>query len=359
VTFQNVPIINNAGTPVVQIVVGSSAKPSDGVAAANIAAAIGNLAFTTVPLTASVNATQAKSVLHVVVTNPSYALSNQQVWLNESSSTFGSSGTYGFGALIGSVLNRGIPLGSPANTKYLSASGYGYPVGTGGQIPISASPPYSVFTAAGFVPTSTSVSASSNGGGVTFTSFRNNTAPGYDNVLQVTNSQLPGLLSNSGSSGETESLWLTGFPVYDQQSGVNSFAIVDVDGAYEATFNKPISVFATNGNTVTVKAGNGVNNAAFSLLGKNWTIVGVTPPASGSYATTTAVAGGALQLAQSLSPLTTVYVGQNLTSGNFKVVLNDLGEPNSNGVSPAALSIYYNGAGLPGPLVVAKTPAPG
>ncbi|MDE1869327.1 MAG: hypothetical protein KGH60_05195, partial [Candidatus Micrarchaeota archaeon] len=35
VTFQNVPVITTSGQPVVQVVVGSNAKASDGVAAAN------------------------------------------------------------------------------------------------------------------------------------------------------------------------------------------------------------------------------------------------------------------------------------------------------------------------------------
>src|SRR5271154_1602714 len=84
ITFQNVPIISNSGQPVVQVVVGSNAKPWDGVTAANIAAAIGNLAYTSVPVTATVNATQAQKVLHVAVSSSSYTLSTQQVWLNES-----------------------------------------------------------------------------------------------------------------------------------------------------------------------------------------------------------------------------------------------------------------------------------
>ncbi|MGC8586584.1 MAG: S-layer protein, partial [Candidatus Micrarchaeia archaeon] len=104
VSFQNVPIISNSGQPLVQIVIGSQAKPSDGVAAANIAAAIGNLAFYTVPVTAKVNTTEAQSVLHVAVTGANYTLVNPQVWLNESGTAL-SSGTYGFSALIGSVLN--------------------------------------------------------------------------------------------------------------------------------------------------------------------------------------------------------------------------------------------------------------
>ena len=113
VTFQNVPIISNSGQPVVQVVVGSHAQPSDGVAAANIAAAIGNLAYTSVPVTASVNQTEAAKVLHVVG-SPSYTLSDQQVWLNESGAISSSTGgTYVFSALIGSVLNQGVQLGAP------------------------------------------------------------------------------------------------------------------------------------------------------------------------------------------------------------------------------------------------------
>ncbi len=46
ISFQNIPIINNAGQPVVQIVIGSDSLPSDGIVAANIAAAIGSLAHT-------------------------------------------------------------------------------------------------------------------------------------------------------------------------------------------------------------------------------------------------------------------------------------------------------------------------
>ncbi|MGC9190955.1 MAG: S-layer protein, partial [Candidatus Micrarchaeia archaeon] len=130
VTFQNVPIISNNGQPVVQVVVGSGAKPSDGVAAANIAAAIGNLAFTTVAVTANVNATQAASVLHVAVSGANYTLVNPQVWLNESGTAL-SSGTYGFSALIGSVLNRGVKVTSQSysSTKELSSgsTGYAYP----------------------------------------------------------------------------------------------------------------------------------------------------------------------------------------------------------------------------------------
>jgi len=332
VTFQNVPIINNAGQPVVQVVIGSTAKPSDGVAAASISAAIGNLAYTTVPVTASVNATQAAAVLHPVVSSSSYTLSSQQVWLNESSLVY-ASGTYSFGALIGSVLNRAVQLGSPINTKTLQGAGsYAYPETNS----LTSSPMASAYTGI-FVPVSTSVSASTNGGGISFSSFVSGT---NDNILQVGNAQLPALLSNAGTYGENEYLWLTGFPVFDQETSVNNFALLNAGGAYQVTFNKPIPRFT---------AANSVNNAQFVLLGQNWTILGssISSPGVANALTTTTSTGGKLQLASSLSPITTVYVGHNVTSApvsGFTVQLTDIGQPNANGVSPAAFNIYYNGA---------------
>ncbi len=44
-----------------------------------------------------------------------------------------------------------------------------------------------------------------------------------------------------------------------------------------------------------------------------------------------------------VTPLTTVYVGQNLSVGSFTVELQDLTYPNANGVSDAVLSATYNG----------------
>ncbi|MGI0100151.1 MAG: S-layer protein [Candidatus Micrarchaeaceae archaeon] len=330
ITFQNVPIISNSGQPVVQVVIGSNAKPSDGVVAANIAAAIGNLAYTSVPVTASVNATQATSVLHVAVSSSSYTLANQQVWLNESGSVGANAGTYLFSALIGSVLNGAIVLNSPQNTKTLQGSGqYTYEHST----TIALSPPASPYTTAGFVPVSTSVTSNNNGGGASFTQF---SSTSYDNIMELTSSQYSGLLSNYGGHGETEYLWLTGFPVFDQGSAgspVNQFQLLDAGGAYQATFSTPIQNTVSNG-------GLGIN-APINLLGQNWTILNATGPSS-TVTSSGTVNGGRIYLASALVPMQTVYVGHNLTSGPWTVELTDLGQPNSNGLSPASLSILYN-----------------
>jgi len=325
VTFGNIPIINSQGQPVVQIVVGSTAAPSDGVVAANIAAVIGNLAFTSTNVTATVGGT---SNLKCVISTPTCTLTNQQVYLGESGLA-SSSSSYVFSALIGSVLNRGVSLNTPASTKALQ-SGNQYAFQESDSL--SLSPSASPYTAAGYVPFST-VTATNNGGGVSFAGF---SSGGYDNILQVTNANLPSLLNNWGGNGESEVLWVTGFPVYDQQNSVHAFQLLSAGGAYQVVFNTPIQN-RTSSNSIQI-------NTPIKLLGKSWTILSATGGGTGvSVTSSTAVAGGKLKLASSLTPLTTLYVGQNMTTGPFTVVLQDLGQPNSNGVSPASVAVYTNG----------------
>ncbi len=336
ITFQNVPIISNSGQPVVQIVIGSTAQPLDGVSAANIAAAIGNLAYTSVPVTASVNQTQAASVLHATLgTGATYSLANQQVWLNETGTT-SVSGSYSFTALIGSVLNRALQLNVPYSTKSLQAGGSQYAYSSATSISTTLTPAQSPYTGVG-VPINTTPNYNINGGGVsipssgaTFTGSSNG-----DNILRVDSTELPGLMNNAGNNGESEYLWVTGFPVFVQQtsSQAGGFALLSAGGAYQVTFAKPLALTTSNG---------GANNAEFTLLGQNWTLLGGRYPSS-SVGQNYAVAGGNVTLASSLTPLTTVYVGHNLTSGSFVVSLEDLGQSNSAGVSPASLAVYYNG----------------
>ncbi len=325
VTFGNIPIINSQGQPVVQIVVGSQAAPSDGVVAANIAAVLGNLAFTSTNVTATVGGT---SNLHCVISTPTCTLTNQQVYLGETGLA-SSSSSYVFSALIGSVLNRAVSLSTPASTKTLQGAGqYAFQETSS----LTASPPASPYTAAGYVPFST-VTASNNGGGVSFAGF---TSGGYDNILQVTNANLPSLLSNSGSNSESEILWVTGYPVYDQQNSVKAFQLLSAGGAYQIVFAKPIQN-RTSSNSVNI-------NAPIKLLGQSWTILNAIGAGHNVAVTSsTGIAGGKLKLAASLTPLTTLYVGQNLTTGPFQVVLQDLGQPNNNGISPASVAVYTNG----------------
>lgn len=330
VTYSNVPIINNAGQPVVQVVVGSLAKPTDAVAAGNIAAAIGNLAFTQKTISPLINTTAAKAALHVSVTSSSYTLSNKQVWLNESSTT-SVQGAYSFSALIGSVLNRGIQLGSPQNTKSLQANSYSYLESNS----LTLSPAASPYTVPG-VPFS-SVTASYNGGGVSFSSLTKGSSPSaYDNILQVSHSNLPALLSNYGNNGENEYLWLTGFPVYDQ--AINSLALLSAGGAYQVTFNKPIP---------SKTSSNSINTASISLLGTPYSIIGYNSVGVPQTSTTTTAPGGHIELAAALSNMTTLYVGNSTSVGPYRVELEGLGNTNQSGISTAAISIYYKNSSSP------------
>ena len=84
ITYSNTPIISESGVPQVKIVVGSNAAASDGVVAANIAAMIGNLAWRTQAVTATVAGT---SGVGCTVSGASggagtCAISNEKVWLN-------------------------------------------------------------------------------------------------------------------------------------------------------------------------------------------------------------------------------------------------------------------------------------
>ncbi len=324
-------IINSNGQPVVQVVVGHAAQPSDGVAAANIAAAIGNLAYTSVPVTATVNATQAASVLHAQVSGSSgYTITNAQVWLNETGAT-SVSGAYAFSSLIGSVINRAVTLNLPIYTKTLQSSGqYSYP-NYGGTISTTASPQASAYSGVS-APVNSTPSYNYNGGGVTFSQFGGSKTSNNDNILALSGTQVPGLLSSSGSYSETEYLWVTGFPVYNQNAG--EFTLLSAGGAYQVVFGKPIYIWASNNN---------YNQATFTMLGQQWTIINATPPSTTATQTTAVQGSSSMYLAQSLVPLTTVYVGQNLTAGAYTVTLTDLGQPNSNGVSTASVNLYYNG----------------
>ncbi len=329
VTWSNIPIINNQGQPVVQVVVGSTAQPSDGVVAANIAAVLGNLAFTSINVTGQVGNTAG---VHCVVTTPTCSLTNQQVWFNEKGFS-APSGTYAFTALIGSVLNGAVQAGAPAQTKSLqTSSAYTYPETS--PIAISISPVSSPFTTG---PNVNHPVNGNNGGGLTFSSF---TKSGQDNILQIGPSQLPALPNNWGANGQTNYLWLTGFPVYDQQTGTNpttpNLAVASFGGAYQAVWNKPIQ-------EPWVAKGNTINNAAIRFLGQNWTILNYTTPLSNSASTSNAIVGGTLSLATTLTPIQTIYVGHNISSGGFTVALTDLGQPNSAGVSQASVNVYYNG----------------
>ena len=346
-TLFNVPIINSAGTPVVQIVVGSGTQTpyspgiSDGVVAANIAAAIGSLAHTSSNITATVSGT---SGVKCVVTTPTCTLSNQEVWLGEKGLVT-PTGSYSFKALIGSVINGAVlNYNTLSATKSLQGSGsYSYPEEPTPAYAITATPTSpSPYTGTGTSPSvPASVLSGTNGGGVNFYTFKNSSGgTNYDNIVELTNGQVPSLQNNAGTYGESESLWLAGFPVYDQN--ISNFAVLDTQGAYELLFTKPIPVY-TNGHT---------NRVGLTILGENWTIYNATPPKVSAGSITDAltaqtfVTGGNVTLAQSSTPIQRLNVSDNLTvdSGKITILLQDLSYvEGSSSTSQATFVVFNNG----------------
>ena len=251
----------------------------------------------TTSTTSSVTTTSTTSSVTISTTIPS---TTSTVTTTAPTTTIigpGVSNTYNVSALIGSVLNGAVILGAPASTKYIQGQGP-YSFQELGSLTLStAASPY-----LSGVPFSTSVTPSYNGGGVHFTTFSNSA---FDNIMQVTSAQLPTLLNNAGNNGETESLWITGFPVYDQASGINNFQLLDAGGAYQITFNKPI-LFNGAATSVTTTAR---LNVPILLLGQSWTIVAGYGAGAGKVSFSNTVAGGQIQL---LGPHSNII---NITNG--------------------------------------------
>ncbi len=291
VSFQNVPIINSQGMPVVQIVVGSKASISDGVVAGNIAAVIGNLAYYSENVNASINQTQLSCKI---------SGSSPEVYLNEVQSISSNPSAYTFSSIIGSVLNNAVLQGNYQNTKTLqSNSQYAFQETTN----INNNP--SPFTNIGFQG---SPLYPSEFGGIQFNSFDSN---GYDNLIKIS---LPSINSN-----ENQAIYVAGFPAYNSQT--KSLELNDANLVYQISFTNPI-----------------VSGDSFEFLGTNYTIMSINPtqiPTTQNFTTT-----GYIQTAK-YSNTVILDVGHNMTLGNFTINLGDLSQPNTQGISEADILVYY------------------
>jgi len=325
ISFNGVPIIGSNGAPVVQIVVGNNAKISDGIVAANIAAIIGQLSFAQKQVSLTYNVSLPSIVQNVV---PKVTVSNVSVYLGESGVTGTSSSSVLFNTVIGSIINQAVLQnpGSAIYTKSLQTNdAYTFPETSN----INSVPQQSPYTFIG-VPINQSVSAGYNGGGASFSRFsaysNGNT---YDNILNV---NMPGLLSNSGPTSETESLWLTGITAFNQHD--NALELEDGNMAYKVTFGNPINIL-TNGQTTHEK---------FSFLGNDYITYNFTPP-TGTVQSGQVINGGSISLAQAVLPSQIIYVGEpvNITGTNMAIELGDLSYVNSNGISNADIEILVNG----------------
>ena len=216
------------------------------------------------------------------------------------------------GALIGSVLNAAVLSNSTkSNTKTAETGSTDAnavyqeeTISPGNGYLTTNTPSVSPFTGVSVdVPLSSTISATTNGGGLgsplALQAYSNGLY--YDNIVSLNSTELPGLLYNFGNSEETETLWLIGMPVYNQNR--TNFAILDANAAYQLTFGKPISVYTQKTNPYQH-----INPVNIIIFGANYTISNAMPP-SGSTDSSHFLIGGNIILTSSKGTL-------NLTSGN-------------------------------------------
>ncbi len=216
------------------------------------------------------------------------------------------------GALIGSVLNAAVFSNSTkSNTKTAETGSTDAnavyqeePLSPGNGYLTTNTPSVSPFTGVSVdVPLSSTISATTNGGGLgsplALQAYSNGLY--YDNIVSLNSTKLPGLLYNFGNSEETETLWLIGMPVYNQNR--TNFAILDANAAYQLTFGKPISVY-----TQKTDPYQHINRVNITIFDVNYTISNAIPP-SGNTDSSHFLIGGNIMLTSSKGTL-------NLTSGN-------------------------------------------
>ena len=231
------------------------------------------------------------------------SLNGNSISFHALASNFSSEPTYTIFIPIGAVLNQGLLDSNPDAAKTLQSSlPYAFP---------SESSPYSLgnpsiipspFAGASGIPEiSNTINYSKNGGGLTYSSFSSN---GFENMIRLSNSQLPSLLSNNGLYDESQYLWVGGFSLFDQQLSNNtgSLAILDPFIAYQISLRGPIYANAS------AYASNKINPIKINMLGYNWTVINASAPSSNMPSSSNFILGGNIIL-------TSLFASGNLKTG--------------------------------------------
>ena len=173
---------------------------------------------------------------------------------------------------LGAVLNQGLLDSNLQASKTLQSSPpYAfqdetspYSLGNSSTIP-------SPFTGASGIPQiSIPINYSKNGGGLTYPSFSSN---GFENILRISNSELPSLLNDSGKYNESQYIWVGGFSLFDQQTNnTGNLSILDPSVAYQISLRGPLYANAI------AYASNSINPIEISMLGYNWTVINASAP---------------------------------------------------------------------------------
>jgi len=333
VTYGNTPIISAEGVPQVKIVVGEKAAASDGVAAANIAALIGNLAFKSQEVTATVS---GAANLGCTVTGGAgagtCAVSNEKVTLEVTvPGTVG--GVYPFNAYINDWVDKKLQ-----NREFSTVD--------------------DVYN------TSLDLSPFATGVGEAGKTYA---------VKKITSAEFPALQSPTVTDPyankqykEEQTLWFQAHAQYDTLN--KKLAATDQKGAYQIEFTHDQAGIPVGTCDATVKTNLDSSSQTdenvgdyskcpeqdmtdrhrvhIGFLGDTYIISQMTPPTSCSDLTspTSECTGGSINLAKE-SAYGIVHVGENLTAGAYVLKLQDIEAPLGNGAQSAAAVAIYDSTG--------------
>ncbi len=357
VTYSNTPIISADGAPQVKVVVGTNAAASDGVAAANIAALIGNLAFKSQTITPTVGGlTNLGCTVSGAGGTGTCAVSNQKVTLDVTvPGTVG--GVYPFNIYINDWIDKKLE----------------------NRLVVGADDVYNTQVAwSPFVYDPASANQISG----QWSSFRRVTATDFPTL------QSPSVTDPYANKQYTEeqTLWFQGHGKYDSSSNKKALVAEKVKGAYQIEFTQDQAGIptgtcdATSVTNLDTQFSNNTNNqgnynlcpdsdktdrhrVSVGFLGDTYIISQMTPPAypyaadstcsgvaliNGSgyplVSSTSECTGGSIALAKE-SAYGHVHVGENLSAGAYTLKLVDIEAPLGGGAESAASIAIYDSTG--------------
>jgi hypothetical protein len=329
VVYGSTQLVDQNGQPTVKIVVGSKAAASDGVAAANIAAAIANQAYKSGMLTPAVSGTATCTAGSSTGGSGSCTFTDKKVTL-EVELPGAAGGAAIFETLINDHIDRNIANRVNAGTddKYLYANS-------------DTGPDANAF--------------SDQGGNASSTAAGIGVSNNAEAIYKIGSSSFAALKTSTLSDGsnsytEQQTAWLKGKTYYD--TGTNDDFIADLSSgvmAWSAKFTQddygiPVCSKITNTNADWTDCQNSElterKRMKINFLGDTaWIISDMTAPTQGIGATTGMVHGGSITLAKE-SAYQIVNVGETLEAGAISIRLADIstatGQTN---VHPAIIDI--------------------
>ncbi|MCX6778586.1 MAG: S-layer protein [Candidatus Micrarchaeota archaeon] len=334
-TYGSTQIVNQNGQPVAKVVVGASAKASDGVVAANIAAKIGNSAYKSETLTATL---QGKATCTVTGGAGSGAcpISNEKVYLD--------------------VTLPGVVSGSAQFKTYVNDYVDKY---LEDRATITGANTHSTLTEVKPIFAGGSYSTT---GAVTTTSAE--VADGTNqHGRKISGSDFPALAtttlrdpSATGQYTEEQSVWVYAGTVYD--ATVKDVVANAPEVVYKIDFTHdiygiPVSTCSSYNSSACLAADatstelTARHRVPVRFLGEDWIISALTPPATTAFynyvpsGTNVAEAdSSSISLAKE-SAYGVIHVGENMTAGAYTVKLADIGLAETTGnIHPAAVEIY-------------------